>query len=101
MQILHALCQSQHCLILPDPQRSSTRAILLMRQKEYKLAALKAKQQGDLEKAKEYMRAGKVCTQEIPKSEHTSAVPTCIKCFVAAVKPWTDQNKSSVLFFLY
>uniref|UniRef100_A0A8D2M373 Coiled-coil and C2 domain-containing protein 1B n=1 Tax=Zonotrichia albicollis TaxID=44394 RepID=A0A8D2M373_ZONAL len=53
------LCQSQHCLILPDPQHSSTRAILLMRQKEYKLAALKAKQQGDLEKAKEYMRAGK------------------------------------------
>ncbi|NXK22917.1 C2D1B protein, partial [Arenaria interpres] len=40
-------------------QNSSTRAILLMRQKEYKLAALKAKQQGDLEKAKEYMRAGK------------------------------------------
>ncbi|XP_010154361.1 PREDICTED: coiled-coil and C2 domain-containing protein 1B [Eurypyga helias] len=42
-----------------DPQKSSTRAILLMRQKEYKLAALKAKQQGDLEKAKEYMKAGK------------------------------------------
>ncbi|NXD21025.1 C2D1B protein, partial [Spelaeornis formosus] len=59
MQILHALCQSQHCLILPGPQHSSTRAILLMRQKEYKLAALKAKQQGDLEKAKEYMKTGK------------------------------------------
>ncbi|NXX31910.1 C2D1B protein, partial [Nicator chloris] len=59
MQILHALCESQHCLILPDPQHSSTRAILLRRQKEYKLAALKAKQQGDLEKAKEYMKAGK------------------------------------------
>ncbi|NXN80222.1 C2D1B protein, partial [Bombycilla garrulus] len=59
MQILCALYQSQHCLILPDPQHSSTRAILLMRQKEYKLAALKAKQQGDLEKAKEYMKAGK------------------------------------------
>lgn len=42
-----------------DPQHSSTRAILLMRQKEYKLAALKAKKQGDLEKAKEYMKAGK------------------------------------------
>ncbi|XP_067996700.1 coiled-coil and C2 domain-containing protein 1B [Melanerpes formicivorus] len=40
-------------------QRSSTRALLLARQKEYKLAALKAKQQGDLEKAKEYMKAGK------------------------------------------
>uniref|UniRef100_A0A8B9FZP9 Coiled-coil and C2 domain-containing protein 1B n=1 Tax=Amazona collaria TaxID=241587 RepID=A0A8B9FZP9_9PSIT len=42
-----------------DLQKSSTRAILLMRQKEYKLAALKSKQQGDLEKAKEYMKAGK------------------------------------------
>ncbi|NWW97102.1 C2D1B protein, partial [Rhynochetos jubatus] len=50
---------SQRCFILTDPQKSSTRAILLTRQKEYKLAALKAKQQGDLEKAKEYMKAGK------------------------------------------
>ncbi|NXY00868.1 C2D1B protein, partial [Pteruthius melanotis] len=59
MQILHALCESQQCLILPDAQHISTRAILLLRQKEYKLAALKAKQQGDLEKAKEYMKTGK------------------------------------------
>ncbi|NXO56012.1 C2D1B protein, partial [Aramus guarauna] len=53
------LCKSQHCFILTDLQSSSTRAIVLMRQKEYKLAALKAKQQGDLEKAKEYMKVGK------------------------------------------
>ncbi|NWU14809.1 C2D1B protein, partial [Cephalopterus ornatus] len=53
------LCVSQHCSILTGLQSSSTRAMLLMRQKEYKLAALKAKQQGDLERAKEYMRAGK------------------------------------------
>lgn len=32
----------------------------MTREKEYKLAALKAKQNGDLEKAKEYMRTGKV-----------------------------------------
>uniref|UniRef100_A0A8D0F7A0 Coiled-coil and C2 domain-containing protein 1B n=1 Tax=Strix occidentalis caurina TaxID=311401 RepID=A0A8D0F7A0_STROC len=51
--------KSQPCFLLTDLQNSSTRAILLMRQKEYKLAALKAKQQGDLEKAKEYMKAGK------------------------------------------
>ncbi|KFQ49881.1 Coiled-coil and C2 domain-containing protein 1B, partial [Nestor notabilis] len=58
--ILQALCKSHMlCFILTDLQKSSTRAILLMRQKEYKLAALKAKQQGDLEKAKEYMKAGK------------------------------------------
>ncbi|KAM6456453.1 coiled-coil and C2 domain-containing protein 1B [Liasis olivaceus] len=36
-----------------------TRALLVAREKEYKLAALKAKQKGDLEKAKEYMRTGK------------------------------------------
>ncbi|NXU90350.1 C2D1B protein, partial [Xiphorhynchus elegans] len=53
------LCVSQHCSFLTDLQHSSTRAMLLMRQKEYKLAALKAKQQGDLEKAKEYMKTGK------------------------------------------
>ncbi|NWS95498.1 C2D1B protein, partial [Mionectes macconnelli] len=47
------------CPVPTDPQRSSTREMLLRRQKEYKLAALKAKQQGDLERAKEYMRAGK------------------------------------------
>ncbi|XP_009574616.1 PREDICTED: coiled-coil and C2 domain-containing protein 1B [Fulmarus glacialis] len=46
-------------IVETDLQNSSTRAILLTRQKEYKLAALKAKQQGDLEKAKEYMKAGK------------------------------------------
>ncbi|NXW57925.1 C2D1B protein, partial [Eurystomus gularis] len=50
---------SQHCFILADLQNSNARAILLMRQKEYKLAALKAKQRGDLEKAKEYMKTGK------------------------------------------
>ncbi|KFP53841.1 Coiled-coil and C2 domain-containing protein 1B, partial [Cathartes aura] len=59
MHILHAMCKSQHCFILTDLQNSSTRAIVLKRQKEYKLAALKAKQQGDLEKAKEYMKTGK------------------------------------------
>ncbi|NXP82053.1 C2D1B protein, partial [Ramphastos sulfuratus] len=49
---------SKHCFVLTG-QSSSTRELLLARQKEYKLAALKAKQQGDLEKAKEYMKAGK------------------------------------------
>ncbi|NXT26880.1 C2D1B protein, partial [Syrrhaptes paradoxus] len=57
---VHCECSvSQRCFILTDLQNSRTRAILLTRQKEYKLAALKAKQQGDLEKAKEYMKAGK------------------------------------------
>ncbi|XP_074859678.1 coiled-coil and C2 domain-containing protein 1B isoform X2 [Carettochelys insculpta] len=40
----------------------STRALLITREKEYKLAALKAKQQGELEKAKEYMKTGKKFT---------------------------------------
>lgn len=37
----------------------SMKDLLVTREKEYKLAALKAKQEGDLEKAKEYMRTGK------------------------------------------
>ncbi|NXG51412.1 C2D1B protein, partial [Psilopogon haemacephalus] len=53
----HLVC-SKHCFVFTD-QSSSTRELLLVRQKEYKLAALKAKQQGDLEKAKEYMKTGK------------------------------------------
>nr|XP_048716796.1 coiled-coil and C2 domain-containing protein 1B isoform X7 [Caretta caretta] len=44
-----------------DSLNMSTRTLLVTRQKEYKLAALKAKQQGDLEKAKEYMKTGKKC----------------------------------------
>ncbi|XP_066479241.1 coiled-coil and C2 domain-containing protein 1B isoform X2 [Tiliqua scincoides] len=42
-----------------DSHKLDTRALLVRREKEYKLAALKAKQRGDLEKAKEYMRIGK------------------------------------------
>ncbi|XP_009285642.1 PREDICTED: coiled-coil and C2 domain-containing protein 1B [Aptenodytes forsteri] len=63
MQHLESESLQGHAAFSPivetDLQNSSTRAMLLMRQKEYKLAALKAKQQGDLEKAKEYMKAGK------------------------------------------
>ncbi|NXY90957.1 C2D1B protein, partial [Alcedo cyanopectus] len=59
IHILLSLSKSQHCFILTDLQNSNTRAMLLLRQKEYKLAALKAKQQGDLEKAREYMKTGK------------------------------------------
>uniref|UniRef100_A0A8C3RRE0 C2 domain-containing protein n=1 Tax=Chelydra serpentina TaxID=8475 RepID=A0A8C3RRE0_CHESE len=53
-------------VILKEKVESSadndTRTLLVTRQKEYKLAALKAKQQGDLEKAKEYMKTGKKFT---------------------------------------
>ncbi|NXD10439.1 C2D1B protein, partial [Nothocercus nigrocapillus] len=54
-----SLVQVSVVFIFTDLQSSSTRALLLMRQKEYKVAALKAKQRGDLEKAKEYMKTGK------------------------------------------
>lgn len=40
----------------PDPQ-----ALLLARQREYKAAALSAKRAGDLDRARELMRIGKVC----------------------------------------
>lgn len=68
MQGVHILCAPS--IVLFSDQSSSTRALLLARQKDYKLAALKAKQQGDLEKAKEYMKAGKVSTQ-ILSADHS------------------------------
>lgn len=49
-------------ILQDDSLNTSTRALLVTRQKEYKLAALKAKQQGDLGKAKEYMKTGKKFT---------------------------------------
>uniref|UniRef100_A0A8C3RSR4 Coiled-coil and C2 domain-containing protein 1B n=1 Tax=Chelydra serpentina TaxID=8475 RepID=A0A8C3RSR4_CHESE len=52
----------EHTSSQPDSLNTSTRTLLVTRQKEYKLAALKAKQQGDLEKAKEYMKTGKKFT---------------------------------------
>ncbi|XP_069498299.1 coiled-coil and C2 domain-containing protein 1B [Ambystoma mexicanum] len=42
-----------------DDKSTHLRALLVARQKEYKLAALKAKQQGNIEKAKQYMKTGK------------------------------------------
>ncbi|XP_069088771.1 coiled-coil and C2 domain-containing protein 1B [Pleurodeles waltl] len=42
-----------------DDKSTDSRALLIARQKEYKLAALKAKQQGNIEKAKDYMKTGK------------------------------------------
>ncbi|NWX49200.1 C2D1B protein, partial [Steatornis caripensis] len=109
MHSLHAVCKSQHCFILTDLQNSSTRAILLMRQKEYKLAALKAKQQGDLEKAKEYMKAGKkfnvvlealdsgqpIDLQNMPPSPQGKACLTRIILEVALC--WEEKGSSYVL----
>ncbi|KAJ8270145.1 hypothetical protein GJAV_G00110860 [Gymnothorax javanicus] len=40
-------------------EQQDTKAMLLGRQREYKLAALKAKQQGDLEGAKQFMKTSK------------------------------------------
>ncbi|KAM9000521.1 coiled-coil and C2 domain-containing protein 1B [Sarcophilus harrisii] len=42
-----------------DAPEPDSRLLLLTRQKEYKVAALKAKQEGALEQAREYMRIGK------------------------------------------
>ncbi|XP_030061326.1 coiled-coil and C2 domain-containing protein 1B [Microcaecilia unicolor] len=43
----------------PGSANADSRSLLVARQKEYKLAALKAKQEGNIEKAKEYMKIGK------------------------------------------
>uniref|UniRef100_A0A668A7D9 Coiled-coil and C2 domain-containing protein 1B n=1 Tax=Myripristis murdjan TaxID=586833 RepID=A0A668A7D9_9TELE len=42
-----------------EPMGEATKAMLLERQKEYKMAALKAKKQGDVEQAKLYIRTSK------------------------------------------
>lgn len=71
-----------------------------MRQKEYKIAALKAKQQGNLEKAKEYMKTGKVCTCEIlgkscvkrtcaVLTHHAYAFVECQVFIATASESWT------------
>uniref|UniRef100_A0A4W3IWU4 Coiled-coil and C2 domain-containing protein 1B n=1 Tax=Callorhinchus milii TaxID=7868 RepID=A0A4W3IWU4_CALMI len=44
---------------LEDEKTNDTTALLTGRQKEYRLAALKAKQRGDIEKAKEFMKTSK------------------------------------------
>ncbi|NXC69973.1 C2D1B protein, partial [Anhinga anhinga] len=109
MHILHVLCQSRRCCILTDLQNSSTRAILLTRQKQYKLAALKAKQQGDLEKAKEYMKAGKkfnvilealdsgqrIDLQNVPPSPQGKAHLT--KTLLEVSLCWEEKGSSYVL----
>uniref|UniRef100_A0A8D0DXS0 Coiled-coil and C2 domain-containing protein 1B n=1 Tax=Salvator merianae TaxID=96440 RepID=A0A8D0DXS0_SALMN len=61
-KVLVVLMIFQLSLLSSDAPDANTRALLVSREKEYKLAALKAKQRGDLEKAKEYMRTGKKFT---------------------------------------
>ncbi|KAM9378889.1 coiled-coil and C2 domain-containing protein 1B [Phaethornis superciliosus] len=75
-----------------DLQDSSTRAILLRRQKEYKSAALKAKQQGDLEKAKEYMRAGKKFSIVLEALD--SGLPIDLQNMPPS--PWDLENQGNV-----
>uniref|UniRef100_W5M8F7 Coiled-coil and C2 domain containing 1B n=1 Tax=Lepisosteus oculatus TaxID=7918 RepID=W5M8F7_LEPOC len=41
---------------LTGPDQESTKALLQGRQREYKIAAVKAKQEGDLDRARQYMR---------------------------------------------
>ncbi|MBN3298596.1 C2D1B protein, partial [Amia calva] len=42
-----------------DANREATKALLLGRQREYKIAAVKAKQDGDLDKAKQFLKINK------------------------------------------
>ncbi|XP_029473403.1 coiled-coil and C2 domain-containing protein 1B isoform X2 [Rhinatrema bivittatum] len=60
----------------PEPGSASadSRSLLVARLKEYKLAALKAKQEGNLDKAKEYMKTGKKFSAVIEALDSGQAV---------------------------
>lgn len=56
-----------------------TKTMLLERQKEYKMAALRAKKRGDLEQARLYLRTSKVCKKT---GSAFSSVETCTFPFI-------------------
>lgn len=58
------LIASVHVLSEPTANEG-TKTMLLERQKEYKMAALRAKKQGDLEQARLYLRTSKVCKKTL------------------------------------
>ncbi|KAM4641159.1 coiled-coil and C2 domain-containing protein 1B isoform 2-T3 [Discoglossus pictus] len=63
-----------------------SRILLLTRQKEYKLAALRAKQSGDVEKAKEYMKMSKKFSSAIEALESGHPVD------LSDIPPALDDN---------
>ncbi|XP_063794951.1 coiled-coil and C2 domain-containing protein 1B isoform X2 [Pseudophryne corroboree] len=52
----------------------ATKSLLMMRQREYKMAALRAKQCGDVEKAKEYMKISKKFSSVLEAMENGQPV---------------------------
>uniref|UniRef100_A0A8C9TPT4 Coiled-coil and C2 domain-containing protein 1B n=1 Tax=Scleropages formosus TaxID=113540 RepID=A0A8C9TPT4_SCLFO len=75
---------NRHC-----GEGESTKARLLERQREYRVAAVKAKQVGDIEKAKEFMKTSKVTTDP----SHRQLL-TRMKCTIQETAP---SQPSSVL----
>uniref|UniRef100_A0A8C8IQM3 Coiled-coil and C2 domain-containing protein 1B n=1 Tax=Oncorhynchus tshawytscha TaxID=74940 RepID=A0A8C8IQM3_ONCTS len=63
------------CVFSSDPTvGEATKAMLLGRQREYKVAALKAKQQGDMEQVKLYFRTSKVTVLSILEKDGVKVV---------------------------
>lgn len=57
-----AASQAARAQVSKPPSRNEQQySFLIERQKEFKLAALRAKKQGDIEEAKDYLRMAKVC----------------------------------------
>lgn len=88
----------------------ATKAMLLERQKEYKLAALRAKKEGDMEQAKLYFRTSKVSSVTLTNilkhllCKTSSSVIQVKFCFNKKQLTfwWTDPKKNCKysLFFL-
>lgn len=64
-----------HVLFYPEDEAKKMK--LLEMQKEYKMAALKAKKQGDLEQARLYLRTSKVCKTQAARSARTYSFRRC------------------------
>eukprot|EP00062_Callorhinchus_milii_P014584 gi/632963909/ref/XP_007898141.1/ PREDICTED: coiled-coil and C2 domain-containing protein 1B [Callorhinchus milii] len=97
-------------------ETNDTTALLTGRQKEYRLAALKAKQRGDIEKAKEFMKTSKkfdsvimalnsgepVDLRNLPPSpdaavhEKSPALPSVVTAFPVQQQPSPAEPKTPV-----
>lgn len=72
----------------PQTVNEETKTMLAERQREYKMAALRAKKQGDLERARLYLKISKVCSKRWGFGFFCFLfVETCSRCVFAGVSP--------------
>uniref|UniRef100_A0A8D3D4S6 Coiled-coil and C2 domain-containing protein 1B n=1 Tax=Scophthalmus maximus TaxID=52904 RepID=A0A8D3D4S6_SCOMX len=87
----------------PSAQQEESEAMLLERQREYKMAALRAKKQGDVEQAKLHFKESKVSytrleTSEVWfKTEKCASVVLCFVYLVFALKQISSYNNRHIV----